>query len=90
MQISNTVTIEEACRDGTLLVRIAERLDGTAGLRGITGRPHSTAAAIFNIRQVLKLLQQKPSMPLDLLWSEVDIVEGVHAFYAKLFPSFEF
>jgi hypothetical protein len=51
-------TIEEACRDGGLLVRLLERLEGSSTLRGITPHPKTMAAALFNVRQVLTVVSR--------------------------------
>jgi hypothetical protein len=64
-----------ACRDGTLLVHLLQHLDGCR-LPGVSDKPKSSAATLFNVRSVLTRLRDKPAMPVQCLWSERDIVDG--------------
>ena len=75
VQVVQGIRLEEACQDGTLLVKLVQSLEGRA-LSGITWNPVSRAAMLFNIRKVLEVLRTRVSMPLDLLWSEDDILHG--------------
>jgi hypothetical protein len=83
MQVDPSRSLEEACRDGTLIVSLLHRLE-RCQLPGVSSKPRSPAAALFNLRAVLRRLADKPAMPATLLWSEHQIVEGVAGVAANL------
>lgn len=75
MQVESSCPLGRACQDGTLLVDLVQRLEN-CHIHGASARPKSTAAALFNVRAVLKKLGTKPAMPLQSLFCDSEIVAG--------------
>ena len=68
--------------DGTLLCSLVESCEGKktgmrVGIKGVDKAPRTAAARLANIRRALEALRGNIHMPLDLLWSELDIRAGV-------------
>eukprot|EP00899_Mesostigma_viride_P021072 jgi/Mesvir1/28967/Mv17742-RA.1 len=67
--------LAKVVRDGVVLCRLVGQMQG-GELAGVTWHPKSSASWLHNVRKVLEVLRHKASMPLDYLWSELDIVRG--------------
>lgn len=60
---------------GVLLARIVGRLERKT-IEGISERPKSSASSLHNIRKVLNALKGKKSIPVEYLYSDVEIQSG--------------
>ena len=75
-QVHAKLPLDQVCRDGSLIAFLTQALENTK-LNGINLSPKSTAAATHNVRKALEILRLNRKMPLDMLWSDADIVSGV-------------
>jgi len=67
--------------DGTLLARIVAACENMGGGRrdgipGIDPHPRTNAAKRGNIRKVLEVLRLRRTMPVDYLWSDLELRDG--------------
>eukprot|EP01029_Cantina_marsupialis_P015045 TRINITY_DN3298_c0_g2_i2.p1 TRINITY_DN3298_c0_g2~~TRINITY_DN3298_c0_g2_i2.p1 ORF type:complete len:106 (+),score=22.92 TRINITY_DN3298_c0_g2_i2:149-466(+) len=68
----------EEFQNGTNLGQLLISLNGLRvdGIRGLNLHPKNSAQAMNNIRECMKLLRKKKTMPLELLSMEKRIVSG--------------
>jgi hypothetical protein len=69
-------TIVPEFSNGLLLCQLVSTLE-LQEITGITKQPKSKAASLHNIRKALEVLRTKKNMPLEYLWSELEIFQGL-------------